>query len=159
VAGACLFAFSLRQLKQFDAGIQRDRLMVVDVDPTEAGYKDEQLIQLNMRLRDRLASIPGVESVSFSQNGIYSFRNFDTTIEADGFHPANKRNSYAVYDHVGPGFFTTLGTKLIAGRDFTDRDDRGAPNAVILSRTLARRVFKDENPIGHNFYAYDQNGK
>ncbi len=88
VAGACLFAYNLHRLREFDSGVRRERLLVVDLDPAATGVKDAALIRLNMRLRERLAGIPGVEGVSFSQNGLYSGRNYDTSIAADGFHRA-----------------------------------------------------------------------
>jgi hypothetical protein len=118
VAGACLFAYSLSKLRQFDAGVNRNRLLVLDVNPADAGYKGAQLISLNARLRERLAGVPGVEAVTFSQNGIYSGRNYSTHFGADGFSNADPRNHYSIYDRVGPNFFTTVGAYLIEGRDF-----------------------------------------
>jgi predicted permease len=152
VAAACLFAYSLHRLRQFDAGLNRNRLMIVDINPADAGYKDAQLISMNMRLRERLAGIPGVEAVSFSQNGIYSGRNYSTHFDADGFHNTDQRNHFSTYDHVGPYFFTTAGTRMIAGRDFNDRDDAGAPKVAIVTREFARRVFEGGHVIGQNLY-------
>ena len=152
VAGTCLFAYNLHRLRHLDSGIRRERLLVVDVDPAVAGYKDAALIHANMSVRERLAAIPGVEAVSFSQNGLYSGRNYDTRFDADGFPHEAPGNHRSIYDHVGPGFFTAVGARIIAGRDFDQRDEAGAPHVVILSRSLARRVFADRNPIGLNFY-------
>jgi len=53
---------------------------------------------------------------------------------------------------VGPGFFTALGARLIAGRDFNERDDQSAPAVAIVNREFARRVFADRNPVGQNLY-------
>ncbi|MCL4401296.1 MAG: ABC transporter permease [Acidobacteria bacterium] len=155
VAAACLFASSLHQLRQFDAGMKRDRLLVVDVDPAAAGYQDLQIIALNARLRERLAAVPGVQAVSFSQNGIYSGRNYDTSFHADDVSPTALNHS--TYDHVGPYFFTTVGARVIAGRDFTERDLSGAPKVAIVTREFARRVFAGRGAIGRNLYI--QTGK
>jgi len=156
VAGACLFAYSLRQLRQFDAGVNRNRLLVLDVNPADAGYQGgnegAQLISLNARLQERLAGVPGVEAVSFSQNGIYSGRNYSTHFDADGLSNSDPRNHYSIYDHVGPHFFTTVGAHLIAGRDFNERDDAGAPNVAIVTREFARRVFEGHDAVGRNLY-------
>jgi predicted permease len=152
VAAACLFAYSLRQLHQFDAGINRDHLLVVDLNAADAGYQNAQLISLNGRLRDRLAAVPGVEAVSFSQNGIYSGRNYETRFDADGFPGTDQRTHFSTYDHVGPYFFTTAGSRLIAGRDFNERDDAGAPQVAIVTREFARRVFEDREAVGRNLY-------
>ncbi|HEV3199591.1 MAG TPA: ABC transporter permease [Bryobacteraceae bacterium] len=152
VASACLFAYSLHQLREFDAGVNRDRLLVVEVNPEDSGYKEAAAVSLNTRLRERIAAAPGVEAVSFSQNGIYSWRNYSTSFEADGFSNSDPHNHYGFYDHVGPYFFTTVGAHLLAGRDFTERDDAGAPNVAIVTREFARRVFEAREAVGRNLY-------
>ena len=152
IAAACLFAFSLHQLRQFDSGMNRRNLLVIDLDPADSGYQDAHAIDLNMRLRGRMLAVPGIAAVSFSQNGLFSGRNSDTRFEADGFHNRKPRAHIGVFDMVGPGFFTALGARLIAGRDFNERDDQSAPSAVIVNREFARRVFEDRNPVGQNLY-------
>jgi predicted permease len=151
VAGACLFAYSLHQLRQFDSGVTRAHLLVVDVNPADAGYAEDQLIPLNVRLRQRLAAVPGVESASFSQNGIYSGRNYGTQIQAEGSSESDPRHQ-SVYDHVGPYFFTTVGARLVAGRDFNERDDTGAPRVTIVTSEFARRYLPGRDPVGRNLY-------
>ncbi len=150
VAGTCLFASSLNHLRQFDAGVNRNRLLVVDVNPADAGYKAAQATSLNARLRERLAGLPGVEAVSFSQNGLYAGRNYDTRFDADGFSSTDEDSHFSIYDQVGPYFFTTAGARVIAGRDFNERDDAGAPKVAIVTREFARRVFDGRNPVGRN---------
>ena len=105
-----------------------------------------------MRLRERLAGVPGVEAASFSQNGIYSGRNYSTHFDADGFYNADQRTHFSTYDHVGPYFFTTAGTHVMAGRDFNERDDAGAPKVAIVTREFARRVFEGRDSVGRNIY-------
>ena len=51
MSATCLFAFSLRQLRSFDSGVRRERLLVVDVDANDGGYKDASLVALNERVR------------------------------------------------------------------------------------------------------------
>lgn len=152
VAGACLFAYSLHQLRQFDTGVNRSRLLMLDVNPADAGYKGAQLISLNERLRERLAGVPGVESVTFSQNGIYSNRNYSTHFDADGFSNTDQRHRYSIYDHAGPNFFSTVGAHMMEGRDFNERDDAGAPNVAIVTREFARGVFEAHSAVGRNIY-------
>jgi predicted permease len=153
VAAACLFGYNLHRLHQFDSGVNRDRLLIVDVNPADAGYQGgDGMTALNARLRERLAALPGVQSVSFSQNGLYSGRNYDTSFDADGFTAREPRRHQSIYDHVGPYFFTTAGARLIAGRDFNERDDAAAPNVTIITREFARRVFEQRDPVGKNLY-------
>ena len=156
VSAACLFAFSLRQLRSFDSGVRRERLLVVDVDANDGGYKDASLVALNARVRDRLAAIPGVAEVSFSQVGIYSGRNSNDTIGADGYQSRNERDHDALLDQVGPRFFTTLGARLIAGRDFDQTDTPSAPKSAIISQEFARHFFAGRNPVGLSFSNWEK---
>jgi predicted permease len=152
IAGTCLFAYNLHLLRETDTGIRRSGLLVLDIDPGIAGYKDAAAVALNLRLRERLQAVPGVEAVSFSQSGLYSWRNFDTNFDADGFPKGAPGRHHSIYDHVGPGFFRAAGAHILAGRDFEDRDRAGSPNVAIVTQSFARRVFKNRNPIGLNLY-------
>jgi len=156
VSATCLFAFSLQQLRSFDSGVRRDRLLVVDVDANDGGYQDASLVALDARVRDRLAAVPGVAEVSFSQVGIYSGRNSGDSIEADGYQSRNERDRDALLDQVGPRFFTTLGARLIAGRDFDQTDTPSAPKSAIISQEFARHFFAGRNPVGLNFFTWDK---
>jgi predicted permease len=156
VSATCLFAFSLRQLRSFDSGVRRERLLVVDVDANDGGYKDASLVALDARVRDRLAAIPGVADVSFSQVGIYSGRNSNDSIEADGYQGRNPRDHDALLDQVGPRFFTALGARLIAGRDFDQTDTPSAPKSAIVSQEFARHFFAGRNPVGLSFSTWDK---
>ena len=156
VAATCLFAFSLQQLRSFDSGVRRERLLVVDVDANDGGYKDASLVALNERVRHRLAAVPGVADVSFSQVGIYSGRNSNDSIEADGYQSRNERDHDALLDQVGPRFFTTLGARLIAGRDFDQTDTPSAPKSAIISQEFARHFFAGRNPVGLGFSTWNK---
>ena len=127
VATAFLFAFSLYKLTHFDTGLDRRRLAIVDVDAREAGYRGANLARLNRRLLDRLTAVPGIAMASFSENGVYSTRNSNTQIGADGFEAPSGPQRNAFYDQVGPRYFTTIGARLVAGRDFDHRTTPPAP--------------------------------
>jgi predicted permease len=136
--------------------VRRERLLVVDVDSNDGGYKDASLVALDARVRDRLAAIPGVADVSFSQVGIYSGRNSNDSIEADGYQSRNERDHDALLDQVGPRFFTTLGARLIAGRDFDQTDTPSAPKSAIISQEFARHFFAGRNPVGLSFSNWEK---
>lgn len=161
IAGACLFAMSLYMLTHFDTGFVRSHLAVVDVDATEAGYKGTKMIELSQRLRDRFAALPGVSAATISDNGVLMGRNSNMYVSADGFQPANDRDGEAYYDEVGPSFFSTLGANILAGRDFSERDDKAAPKVTVINEQFAKHFFKEGNPLGKKIYLrkYDAAGK
>jgi len=148
VAGAILFATSLYKLMHIDTGVDRSRLVVLEVDPVEAGYQGEQTSALDRRLAARLAALPGVESATFSFNGVFTFRSMNRGVEPEGYRSANPRDLSAWCDQVGPHYFSTIGARLIAGRDFAERDDRGAAQVMIVNEEFARFYFASRNPIG-----------
>ena len=148
VAGAILFATSLYKLTHIDTGLDRSRLLVLDVDPVEAGYQGEQTSALNRRLAARLAALPGVQSVTFSFNGVYSGRNMDRGVEPQGYRSGNPHDLFAWYDQVGPHYLSTIGARLIAGRDFDEGDDSAAPKVMIVNEEFVRFYFEGRNPIG-----------
>ncbi|HEY1338367.1 MAG TPA: FtsX-like permease family protein [Bryobacteraceae bacterium] len=152
IAAAFLFAFSLQHLIRYDTGLNRRALFVLDLDTREAGYQGAAVSAFNRRLLDKLSALPGVEAVTFSEDGLYSGRNSNGQMGADGFSapPGKRRNAY--YDHVGPRYFTTLGARILAGRDFDDRDNAAAPRVAIISQEFARHFFRDRNPIGLSIY-------
>jgi predicted permease len=152
IAGAFLFAFNLYRLTTFDTGVNRNRLAVVDVDAKDAGYKGPQLAGLNRRILERLGAVPGVESASFSGNGLYTGRNSNTAVDVDGFPHGDRQANMTYLDHVGPRYFTNLGTRLLAGRDFDEHDTPAGPRVAIVNQEFAKHFFNGANPVGKNIY-------
>jgi predicted permease len=148
VAGAILFATSLYKLTHIDTGLDRSRLLVLDVDPVDAGYQRDQVSALSRRLAARLAALPGVQSATSSSNGVYSGRNSNCGVQPEGYRSGNPQDLFAWYDQAGPRYFSTIGARLIAGRDFDKRDDSAAPKVMIVSQEFVRFYFAGRNPIG-----------
>jgi putative ABC transport system permease protein len=147
LAGSLVLTRSFLRLMTVDTGFSPDRLLAFNValisQPTAAGR-----IDVASRLLESIAAIPGVTSVGGATGLAPITAQRGTTFEVDGRAdvPASERRSYFIA--AAPGYFRTLGTPVIAGREFTAADRAGAPPAMIVSRTFARRFFGDENPIG-----------
>jgi predicted permease len=149
LVGAGLFLRTLANLRSVDPGFAPDRLLVVDVNPTATGYNDEAAIAVNRRLMDRLRTVPGVASVSLSENGVLLGRDSSTNLirpagalaGPDGYPPS-------CFDVVGPGYFSTMGIQLVIGRDINERDDERTPRVVVINEAMARKLFADVNPVG-----------
>jgi predicted permease len=147
IGGALLFAFSLYGLTTFDTGIDRRGLTELNVDFTEAGYKAEQIGPAAQRLLERLRVLPGVTAASFSGMGIYANRGWNPSAATDTVPMAT-----AWFDLVGPGYFHTLGTKILAGRDLEDRDNQAAEKVMVITASFARHFFPDGNAVGRRVY-------
>lgn len=146
---AGLLIRSLVNLKASGVGYAPEHLALLTIDVAGSGYAPEKRLPLVRRLVEHLRAAPGVEGVSASENGIFSGTDSASDgLQVDGFTPARKEDSRSTYDQVGPHYFRVVGTPLLAGREFDERDDAKSPPVTILNETMARFYFGDGNPIG-----------
>ncbi|MEP7346989.1 MAG: ADOP family duplicated permease, partial [Gemmatimonadaceae bacterium] len=148
LVGAALLVRSLRSVEGVDTGLDRDHLLIVEMDPTSSGYTGERLNRLAAELGERLGRLPGVAAVTYSENGIFSGTESASTFQIPGFVARAREDTVANYDHVGPGYVRAVGARLLLGRELTPNDAvHGAP-VVMVNATMARFYFGAENPIG-----------
>ncbi len=153
VVGAGLFVRSLQKLWAIDPGYDRHNVLMFSLDPRLAGYKDNiKLANLYQQVLSDLRALPGVCSAALSLvrpvddeaywvNGIGAI---------DGRTlPENESIRIAV-NALSPGYFATLGTPMLLGREFGPEDNAMSPQVAIVSEVLARRCFGDDNPIGRH---------
>lgn len=150
VGASLLFAVSLYQLTHSPTGVDNSNLFVLDVDARESALPIEAMPRAIKNILERLRSIPGVTAATASENGLFSGRNSNTQVIADGFEGDGPQSRNAFYDQVGPGYFATLGARLTQGRDFAASDE-GTPVAII-NETFRQHYFGNQNPIGKNIY-------
>lgn len=139
------FAFTLRNLERVDLGYPREHLLEVRVDPVTAGYRGSQLAALYQDLQQRLARLPGVRAVAYSDNGLFTGRESRDEITVEGY-TAGKADSR--WDQVGPGFFSIVGIPLLKGREISPVDLPGARRVCVINRAFANQFFPYTDPIG-----------
>lgn len=150
LSAAGLFGRHLSNLRNQDFGFERSALLLVTLDPTHSGRSREELFAPYQQLLGRLAGIPGVDSVTLSGVTPISGAGASRFVRVEGAEePADERR-YVPLNWVGPRYFETFGTPLIAGRDFAFTD-RGGPPVAIINQAMARHYFADRNPIGGRF--------
>jgi hypothetical protein len=103
---------------------------------------------LGRRLLDKLAAIPGVESVSLSLNGLFIGGDNQTRFQPEGQKAAE---STANVDWVGPEYFSTVGIPILLGRDIGTQDNNSSRKVAVVNETLARYAFPGINPVGRRF--------
>jgi len=146
--GAGWFLRTLRNLENVSLGYARERLVLVDVDLLGAGYSGGRLPLVYEELRDRLARIPGVRAVTYSQNGLFSGSESADQITVEGYRPQKREDSSARFDLVGPGYFGIVGIPLLLGRDIGPQDVDGAEPVCVVNEGFAKFYFGGSNPIG-----------
>jgi predicted permease len=151
LASAGFFARSLMNLKSQDLGVRTDHLIQLSVSPELNRYTPVQTVALVDRLRENIAALPGVRSVSASEIELLANSDSYANITPEGFPMTEDTNTDVQQNWVGPNFFSTLGIPLLAGREFDDRDVSGAPKVAIVSEKTAQMYFHGQNPIGRHF--------
>ncbi|MHC4727421.1 MAG: ABC transporter permease, partial [Planctomycetota bacterium] len=150
VMGAGLLTRSLVNLYRIDLGLEAQNLLVFRLNPLESEYKrDEDLVRLYDTVRERIAGIPGVRSVSLARCGLLDGGMW---IEGIAFpdRPGEKGLSARSLT-VSDGWFTTMGIRLLSGRDFGVTDTEDSQRVVIVNEAFAEEFFPDENPVGKIF--------
>ena len=148
VMGAGLFLRTLTNLRNVDLGFVPERLIVLNVNPQAAGYKGENAVAVTQRVLERMRTMTGVTFGSYSENGVLFGRDSSTDLIRPRGFPAAGSYPRARWDVVGPMYFSTMGIPVIAGRDFTDRDNESSPKVIAINETMARRFFAGANPVG-----------
>jgi predicted permease len=145
VIGATLFVRSLGKLRTENPGFRREGVLVVSTFPQTGREHVPNRAAYYQELTSKLAQLPGVESVGYSNMGpAYSYELKTPVLPTH----SSVAPMEAVQEWVGPGFFHMIGMRLLAGREFDWRDDTTSPPVAIVSESLARRLFPNTNPIG-----------
>ena len=151
LVGAGLFAHSLYNLKSLDPGFHAENLMAFSIDPSLNGYSQKRIQQLYQRLQVEIAALPGVRAVSPAEVAALTGDSTFDTVVVEGYKNKEGEDMNPNTNWVGPGYFSTMGIPLIAGREFTEKDGLGAPKVGIINQKMAHYFFGNENPIGRHF--------
>jgi len=148
LVGAGLLVRSLREVQNGDTGLDRDHLLIVDVDAVTRGDTGVLMRRAAADLSARLAAIPGAAAVTYSENGIFSGTESSSTMQPEGFVATAPSDTEANYDHAGPGYVHAVGARLLSGRDLLPTDDVHAPPVVLINATMAGFYFHTVNAVG-----------
>jgi predicted permease len=150
VCGAGLFARSLRNLAHEALGFDREHVLTVSMDPRAAGYDVKQLPAFYQALVERVQTVPGVRSAAVAMCGLVAdCRSITGGVKITGYQPAPGEEIRTQENYVGPEYFSTVGMRLLNGRDFTSRDS--GSRFVIVNQSTVRRYFANRNPLGQRF--------
>lgn len=149
--GAGLFVQTVSRLRERHLGFAADRLAMIGVDPGAIGYSDSVAVDLMRRLLARLGSVPGVERAAVANTSLLTGSGFarSVTIQAE---ERVVTPSAVPGLRVSPGFFATVGTRVVMGREFSEDDvprtGENAYRSVIVNESFARKYFGNRSPIG-----------
>ncbi|MGA8232166.1 MAG: ADOP family duplicated permease [Candidatus Acidiferrales bacterium] len=157
LAGASMLVSTLIALQQTQPGVDTRRVLAVDVPALSYGKTAQQVLDFYKESIRRVEALPGVTKTAFST--LAPWRDADTVgiglqFSGDG-HVHGKDDPRAQWRTISPGFFAALGVPMLEGRDFNDLDGKNNEPVVIVSETLAQRMFPGQDPINRHVYWTD----
>ena len=156
LVGALLFVRSLQKLAAVDAGFRPEGITAVTLDLRPAHYAKDRVPQVDRDILDRLRATPGVISAAQVLLTPISGGGWDENTWAEG---STAKPCDCYFNRVSPGYFKTMGTPLVSGRDFNERDTPGSAKVAIVNEVFVRTVFGGGNPLGRVFRTQGPAGK
>jgi putative ABC transport system permease protein len=144
---AGLFARSLANVAQVDLGVDASSTVTFSLAPRSNGATPEAARATFALLEERLAAEPGVTSVGSARIALLSGRGSNARPTIEGA-PVQDAGPVAMTNEVSPKFFATVGIPLLAGRAFTDADDRGAAPVAIVNESFVRQYGLGADALG-----------
>jgi putative ABC transport system permease protein len=150
LAGSGLLIRSFGRLMAVDPGFQSKGILTARVELPSSKYKDDAKVsEFYAELLERIRQLPGVRSASADAYLPFTGIIASTGVEVEGRPPLTVAEQPEVdVAVVEPHFFETLGIPLLSGRSFTDREAREVSHTVVISQSMARKLWPNEDPIG-----------
>ncbi len=149
LVGAMLFVRSLRNLLTLDAGFNRNGLLITGIDVSRLNFSPAQRAVLYRELLDHVRSTPGVQQAASVRIVPISGSGWNDSIEFLGKRADKQMVPW--FNRVSAGYFRTMGTPLIAGRDFDDHDTTASPEVAIVTEEFCNKFLGKTNPVGKQF--------
>jgi predicted permease len=146
--GAGLFVRSLQNLQTTDTGVQLDNLVTFRLSPALSGYDNPRTVNLYNELLDRLRSTPGIKSAGHAVVSILAGDEWDSTTSVEGHQAKDGEDMQAFMNALSPGYFETMGIRLLEGRDFRSSDIVQNAKIAIVNRKFAQHFFGDKSAVG-----------
>lgn len=157
LAGACALIATLISLQRAQTGLDMRHVLAINVPPMTRGKTPEQVVEFYKESMRRIDALPGVARSAFGVVVPWRDGNngFGLEFSGDGHVHVPGEDPRAHVRVVSPGFFAALGVPILAGRDFNELDGKGKEGVVIVSETLAKRMFPNGDAIDRHVYWTD----
>jgi predicted permease len=152
---AALCLRSLFNARNFDPGFEVKGRVMASFNLKDFGYSAAQCREFYARLLSQARGLPGVRSVAWTAFLPLGTEHSNGNFQFDGPDPGATSFGFFQQFGVGPGYFSTLGTRLLQGREFTESDREGASRVVIINEAAARHYWPGQNPIGRRLFVGD----
>jgi putative ABC transport system permease protein len=144
--GAGLFVRSFQNVRSLDLGFQPDHVIVAELYARGTPIDSARRVDLLNQIRERALRAPGVQQAAHTLTIPFSLE-WNQYLVVPGVDTASLRELFYI-NPVGPGYFETMGTPLLRGREITDVDRAGSQPVAVLSQAAVRRIWSSEDPLG-----------
>jgi predicted permease len=152
VSASFLSLRGLQQALKMNLGFQPEHVATAAFELNLAGYSEERGRAFQQQALQAIQQLPGVQSASYSNSVPLSIDQSHTGVfPADKTEPRPSDRVNVAFYQVSPGFFRTLGTRLLAGHEFTWHDDAKSTQVAIVNLAFAKRVLHTDNAVGKRF--------
>jgi predicted permease len=148
VVGAGLLVGTFRRLATVDPGFTPGDVMIVRAELPRGAQDGASQLAAQTDVLRRLRALPGVSSASLSMLTPLQRAGWNGAVDVDGYVPRSRKDAIAYFNEATADYFKTLGTPLLAGRDFNSGDAIGTPKVAIVNEAVAKRFFAAANPVG-----------
>jgi predicted permease len=154
--GALLFARSLRNLTTLNAGFQQNGILITSVDFNRLQMSEDHFVEYKREIAKRMQAMPGVESAAQAMLVPFGGSTWNQNTLTEG---SDEDKGVVWMNYLGPAYFQTVGTPLLAGRDFDDRDTASSVKVAIVNQAFVRKILKNTEPLGKRFRLHEAPGK
>jgi putative ABC transport system permease protein len=154
--GALLFVRSLRNLTTLNVGFQQTGILITSVDFGRLQIPGERFTEYKRELVKQVQAIPGVGSAAHAMLVPFGGSTWNDEVLTEG---SEDNKGVAWINYLGPGYFQTVGTPLLAGRDFDDRDTASSVKVAIVNQAFVQKILKGADPLGKRFRIHEPPGK
>jgi putative ABC transport system permease protein len=158
LAGASALIATLIALQKTQTGLDTQHVLAINVPAMSFGKTSQQVVDFYKESMRRIDALPGVSETAFGNVVPWRDTGYGFQFSGDGHaHAANVEDPRAQWRSISPGFFAALGVPMIAGRDFNalDNQNSNAEPVVIVSQTLAQRMFPKQDAVNRHVYWTD----
>jgi predicted permease len=148
LVSAGLFTRSLMNVSRVNLGLNVENVVMFGVSPQLNGYEPQRSRQLFERLEENLRALPGATAVTAARVPLLGGSNWGSSVRVEGFEAGPDTDTESRYNQVGPGYFSTMGIGVLAGREFSAADALGAPRVAIVNEAFAKKFNLGRDAVG-----------
>jgi predicted permease len=143
-----LFIRTLHNLQRVNLGFNPENLLLFKLQPEQAGYKDQRLMQFYQQLFARLDNLPAVRAATFAKVPLIAQDNYVNGILLPGEEAMTAEPRSTNRQMARENYFATMEIPLLRGRGFTVQDDQSAPQVAIVNQAFAQTFFPNTEVLG-----------